>query len=108
MDPYSHGQSYLIPLLQSAIERLQGLYYDEPSSHCSLRIVFMGLRIAKVDQQAIAEVLGDMALKALDDLGAGGLIRPDNLPQVFRVEPASEAGGVHQIAKQYRELATFR
>ena len=51
----------------------------------------MRLGIAKVDQQAIAEILGDMALKALDDRGTGGLIGPHHLPQVFRVELAGEA-----------------
>jgi hypothetical protein len=33
----------------------------------------MRLGIAKVDQQAITEILGNMPLKALDDLGTGGL-----------------------------------
>jgi hypothetical protein len=46
----------------------------------------VGLRITKVDQQAIAEILGNVSLKALDDRGTGGLIGSDDLPVVFRVK----------------------
>ena len=67
----------------------------------------MRLGIAKVDQQAIAEILGDMALKALDDLGAGRLVGPHHLAQVFGVELAGERGRVDQVTEQHRELAAF-
>jgi hypothetical protein len=39
--------------------------------HGASGIVFMGGGVAKVDQQPIAEVLGDMALIVLDDRGRG-------------------------------------
>jgi hypothetical protein len=48
----------------------------------------MGLGIAKVDQEAITEQLGNMAVKALNDLGTGALVRADDLAQVFEVELA--------------------
>jgi short-chain 2-methylacyl-CoA dehydrogenase len=63
--------------------------------------------IAEVDQQAIAEILGDMPLKAGDHLGAGVLIGPHHLAPLLRVELAGEHGGVHQVTKQHRELAAF-
>jgi hypothetical protein len=50
----------------------------------------MRLGVAEVDQQAIAEVLGDMALIAGDDLGAGLLIGPHHLPPLLGVELAGE------------------
>ena len=46
----------------------------------------MRLRIAKIDQQAIAEILRDMPRKVLDDLGTGGLVGAHHLPQIFRIE----------------------
>jgi hypothetical protein len=73
----------------------QGLHHSEPGAHGPLRIVFMRLRIAKVHQQAIAEILGDMALEALNDLGTGLLIGGNHLAPVFRVELVGEAGGIH-------------
>jgi hypothetical protein len=53
-----------------------------------LGIVFVGLRIAKIDQQAITKILGDGSVKVLDDCGAGSLISPHDLAQVFRIELA--------------------
>ena len=67
----------------------------------------MRLRIAKIDQQAIAEILGDMPVKALDDLGTGGLVGAHHLPQIFGIELAGERGRVHQVTEQHGELAAF-
>jgi hypothetical protein len=75
--------------------------------HGPYGIVFMRLRIAKVHQEPVTEVLGDMAGKTLDDHRAGGLIGPNDLPQVFGVELAGEPGGIHQVTEEHRELAAF-
>src|SRR5437016_3169990 len=48
-----------------------------------------------------------MALEALDDLGTGGLIGSDHLPEVFRVETAGEGRGIHQVAEQHGELTAL-
>jgi hypothetical protein len=52
----------------------------------------MGPRIAEVDQQPIAEVLGDMPLKALDDFSTPGLIGPYDLAEFFGVQLCREGG----------------
>ena len=49
----------------------------------------------------------DMALEALDHLGTGRLIRPDDIPQVFRVKLTGEHGGVHEVAEHDGELAAL-
>ena len=67
----------------------------------------MGLGIAEVHQQAIAEVLGNMAVKALDDLGTGGLIGPHHGAEVFRIELTRQRRRVHQVTEQDGELAAF-
>jgi hypothetical protein len=64
-------------------------------------------RIPEVDEQAIAEILRDMALKAGDHPGAGLLIGPHYLAQVFWVELAGQRRRVHQVTKQHGELAAF-
>jgi hypothetical protein len=63
--------------------------------------------IAEVDQQAVAEILRDMPLKAANHLGASRLIGSHHLTQFLWVELASERRRVHQITKQHRELAAF-
>jgi hypothetical protein len=56
--------------------------------HGAPRIVFMSRGIAKIDQQPIAKVLGDMARIVLDDLGRGLLLGAHHSTQVFRVKLA--------------------
>src|SRR4029450_440443 len=63
--------------------------------------------VAEVDEQAITEILGDMPIIASDYLGAGVLIGPHHLAQLFRVELAGEHGRVHQVTEQHSELAAF-
>src|SRR5712691_4277652 len=67
----------------------------------------MRLRIAKLHEPAITEILGNMALEALDDRSAGLLVGPHDLTQVFGIEATGEGGGVYQVTKQHRELTAF-
>jgi hypothetical protein len=48
----------------------------------------MGLRIAEVDQEAVSEVLGNMAIKAADHFSAGLLIGTHHVSEIFGTEPA--------------------
>jgi hypothetical protein len=73
----------------------------------TLSVIFVGLGVAEIDEQPIAEVLRNMPLKAGDHLGAGVLIGPHHLAEVFRIELAGEGGGVDQVTEQHGELAAF-
>jgi hypothetical protein len=55
----------------------------------------MGLGIAKVDEETISQQLGDMSIKACDDLGADALIRTDHLSEVLRIEPSRQGRGIY-------------
>src|SRR5262249_29377743 len=72
--PDPHRQPDPVRASQASVQGSEGRDDPEASTYGALGIVFMRLRIATVDQQAIAEILRDMPLKALDDLGAGGLV----------------------------------
>jgi len=108
VDPHADRQADPRPLSQAAVEGVQRLDNAQPGMHSALRIVFMRLGIAKIDQQAVAEILGDMPVKALDDLGTGGLVGAHHLPQIFGIELARERGRIHQVTEQHSELAAFR
>src|SRR5262249_5887167 len=107
MDPYAPGQAHTAFPRQASTQLAQGLDHPQPSTYGALGVVFMGQRVAEVDQQAIAEILRDMALEAGDHLGTGRLIGPHDLAQVFRIELTRQARRVHQVTKQHRELAAF-
>ena len=108
MDPQAHGQVHPALLPQAGIELAHGLDHAQPGPHGPLGVIFVRLGVPEVDQEAIAEILGDMPLKAGDHLGAGLLIGPHHLAQVFRIELTGEHGRVHQVTEQHGELAAFR
>jgi hypothetical protein len=85
-----------------------GLHNPQPSPHGPLGVIFVRQRVAEVDEQAIAEILGDMPVIARNHPGAGVLIGPHHCAQLFRVQLAGEHGRVYQVTEQHRELATFR
>src|SRR5262249_12140871 len=102
--------SYLHPMMLGKvdIEGLHGCHHPQAGLHRPLYVVLMSLRIAKIDQQAVTEILRNIPLKALNHLGTGGLIRPDHLPEVFRIKLTGERGGVYEVAEHDSKLATFR
>jgi hypothetical protein len=107
MDAQAHRQLHPPLLRQAGIELAHGLHHPQPGPHRSLGVIFVREGVAKVDQQAITEVLGDMAFIAGDHLGAGVLIGPHHLAPVLRIELARQNGGIHQVTKQHGELAAF-
>jgi hypothetical protein len=107
MDPQAHGQVHPPLLLQAGIELPHGLHDPQAGAHRPLGVIFVRQGVAEVDEQAIAEILGDMPLKAADHLGAGCLIGPHHLPPLFGVELGGKHGRVHQVAEQHGELAAF-
>jgi hypothetical protein len=108
VDTEPHRQAHPVRLLQARIQRPHGLDDPEPAAHGPLGLVFMSLGIAEVHEQTIPKVLGNMPIKALDDLSTELLIGAYHFPEVFRIQLASEGGRVHEVAEQHRELATFR
>jgi hypothetical protein len=60
-----------------------------------LGVILVRQGIAEVDEQAITKILGNMPVIAGDHLGAGVLIGPHYLAQLFRVELAGEHGRVY-------------
>ena len=69
------------------IEATNCVNHVEPGPDRPLGIVLMRARVAEIDQDAVAHVLGDKAIEAPDDIGDGPMIRGDDLAQIFRVEP---------------------
>jgi hypothetical protein len=105
--PETYRQSDAFVLFQTEIEGSDRMDDCQPSTDCSVRVIFMGLRVAKVDQQPIPQILGDIPGKALDHVGTGLLVGPYHLTVVFRVELFGKGGGAHEVTEHDRELAAF-
>jgi hypothetical protein len=107
VDAQARCQAHPPLWFQARRELPQGFEYPEPGPHGPLRVIFVCQRVAEVNQQAIAEVLGDMAFKAGNHLGAGVLIGAHDFPELFGVKLRRERGRADQVTKQHGELAPF-
>ncbi len=100
----AHRQGDLQIGHQRCTQRADRLDDAEPRPHRPLGVVLMGLGMAEVDHQAIAEELGDMAFVAFDDGGAGGLISADDLAQILWIEPRGQRGRTCEVAEHDGDL----
>ena len=107
VDAKSDGELHTVAGLQTRIQPLDGLDEFHARVHRPLRIVFMRLWVAKVDEQPIPEVLRNMPLVALNHHGRSLLIGPHNGPEVFRVKLPREHRRAHQVAEQHGQLPPF-
>jgi hypothetical protein len=69
MHPYTDGELDTFGLLQTGIEVSHGIEDTQTSPYCSLGIIFVGLRIAEIDQETIAKVLGNIAIITAEKVG---------------------------------------
>ena len=70
MAPQPHGQRTSILFRQDGVELSDGLDDAEPRADRALCVIFVGVGIAEVDEQAVAKILGDVTVEAGDHLGA--------------------------------------
>ena len=70
-------------------------------------VIFVGLRIAKVDEHAVAHEFGDVATISADDILDLRLVRTQELLQIFRIKAGGESCRAHEVAKHHRELSPF-
>jgi hypothetical protein len=89
------------------VEVLLGGEDSKSGPHGPQGIVFMGGGIAEVNEQPISQVLSDMPLIPVNDLGTRRLVGPHDLAQLFGIELSGEGGGAHQVTKHDGELATL-
>ena len=85
----------------SALHRLDE---RKAGAHRPLGIVLVRLRVAEIDQHAVAHVLGDKAVEAADRLGDAAVIGADHLAQVLGIEPRRERRRADEVAEHHRQL----
>jgi hypothetical protein len=99
VDADPHGEINAVLCRQPGIQGGDGLDHAQTRVHRAPGVVFMRRRVANIDQQPIAEVLGDMALVGLDDRGRGLLVGAHHGAPVFGVELTGELRGAHQVTE---------
>ena len=86
MAPQPDGQLDTVPFAELGVERADRLDDPQPRAHGALCVVLVGVGIAEEDQQAVAEILGDVTVEAGDHLAARLVVRPHDLAQLFGIE----------------------
>ena len=79
----------------------------QPRPYRALSVVLMGLRIAEVDQHAVAHVLRYEPAEALHCLGDALLIGGNDLAQVLWVHTRRERGRTDEVREHHRDLAAL-
>jgi len=79
----------------------------ETCPYGTLSLVFESLRPAKINQQAIAEILRHMPTVTRDAACYGILIRPHDLAKIFGIEAMGELGRTNEVTKHDGELSSF-
>jgi hypothetical protein len=79
----------------------------EPGAHRPQGGVFLGLGESEVDQDPVAQVLGDVSPEAVDGRFAGLLVVPNDRAQLLGVEALRERGGIRQVTKKDRDMAAL-
>jgi hypothetical protein len=69
------------------IEATNGVNRSQPRPHRPLGVVLKRLRVAEIDQDAVAHVSGDKAVGLSDYFGDRVVIRGDDLAQILGIEP---------------------
>ena len=77
-------------LPEPAVHLIQLSKNAQACFHGPYRGIFVGNRIAKIDQNPIAEILGDIAAETVNDTGTGLLIRPHDIPPLLGIKPTGE------------------
>src|SRR5437016_5303369 len=84
---------------QSDTQALDPCHHSHARMHCPLGIILIRPRVTEIDQQSIAEVLGDPPPVRLNSLPSLLLVGTEDFPQVLGVELLSKSSGAHQIAE---------
>ena len=72
-----------------------------------MRIIFVSDGIAKVDEEAITQILCNPPLILLNALGAHCLVGLHDLTPLFGIESSGECGGIDEVAEEHGQLPPF-
>jgi hypothetical protein len=108
VDAKPHGKLDAVLGLQVAIQCPHGIDNSQSCAHGTVRIVFVGSGVAKVNEKPITEILRYVALKVLNDLRRRFLVGAHDLSEVLGIELAGQVGRSNQIAKHHGQLTPFR
>ena len=107
MHPYTDSKLDTFILLRTGIEVSHSSKNSQTSTYCSLGIIFMGVRIAKVCEYAIAQIFGDVAIELCNDFATRMLVGENEVAQFLGIELLGQWRRPDQIAKHHGQLPSL-
>src|ERR1041385_5251056 len=97
-----------MPLLELDVESTNLIDDLQSGEDCAIGIVFVRNGIAEISHEAIAHVLGVIPFIVVDDFLRDAMKISDGIAKILRIHPASQRGGVDQVAAQQGHLPSDR
>ena len=107
VDANSKGNTDTVSTVENRVQFVETRQDFQPGPDRAMGVVFMGGRIAEIYEDTIAKILSDMAIEALNHRARGLLISSDQCSQIFRIEPAGQAGRVREVTEHDSDLTTL-
>jgi hypothetical protein len=105
VDAHADPQRLSKPSAPLPVDRLHRQDDVKPGAYRAFDIVLMCSREAEIDQDAVAEILGDVPLVPPHDRLDLALVVADEDAEVLGVEPLGERGGPDEVTEDDRELS---
>ena len=103
----AHGQARPVAGGECGVERPHRVHDRQARPDRPFRVVLARGGPAEVDEQAIAEIPGDVAAEAPDGAGGGLLVLRDEVAPLLGVELLRERRRADQVAEEHRQLAAL-
>ena len=107
MYPYPGREREIRAVLYVRVQILQAMKEFQRRPHCAFGVVFVGDRIAKVDDNSVSLKLGNKPAEALHDRQGQVLIAALQQSKVFGIKLLGQRRVADQIDKKAREIASF-
>ena len=92
VDADADTERYNLSAVDTPVEGLEAGDDAKARVHRAPCVVFVGLGVAEIDQDPVANILGYMTLEATDGIGAGFLVGADHVAQLLGIELFGERG----------------
>ncbi len=108
-DAHLMGPHLFLPRVRGRVGRGKALCHGfrqrQRAAHGIFGVVFMRLRIAEIDEDAVAHIFRDIAAELGHGFGRAFVIGGDDLAQILRIELRRQRGRADKIAEHHRDLA---
>ena len=108
VDAHARLDRHPVLRLDVRAQHLEAAEHFAARPHGPLGVVLMGLRVAEIDQQPVAQVLRDVAGVAFDHRRTGLLVAAHQLVPRLGPKPRNQLRRVHEITEHHRELTMLR